>query len=184
MNKLLKTIVSLIQIGGGLVGIGLIGQTLLSDQLPNSTVIIHIAFILVFLFGIFAGLALIKKPKLGLLLSTIFQAMQIPIFKGSMAAYSLFSGACLNAYRHKTGFGFNFLFGSSYRFSIGNGGSWLIGVNFLALVLFILLVREIWLESTGMKIRELESSFERQAKHIVRGQDEPTHGSPLRHALH
>ena len=184
MNRLLKTIVSLIQIGGGLVGISLIGRSLLSNRLTNSTVIINIVFILVFFFGIMAGLALLTNSKPGLLMSVVFQAMQIPIFKGSTAAYSLFSGACFNLYRHKTGFGFNFLFGSSYHFSIGTGNPWLLGVNILALVLFILLVREIWVESTGMKIRQLESSFERQAKHIVREQDEHTHGSPLRHALH
>ena len=184
MNRFLKIIVSLIQIGGGLVGIGLIGRSLLTEKLPDSTAIIHIAFICVFLFGILAGLALIKKPKLGLLMSTLFQAMQIPIFIGSTAAYSLFSGACFNLYRHKTGFGFNFLFGSRYYFSIGSSESSLVGANILALVLFILLVREICRESTGMKIRQLESSFERQAQHVVRGQDEHTHGSPLRRALH
>ena len=184
MNRFLKTIVSLIQIGGGLVGIGLIGQSLLTEKFPMSTMIIHIAFILVFLFGILAGLALIKKPKLGLLLSALFQAIQIPIFKGPMAAYSLFSGACLNAYRHEAGFGFNFLFGSSYHFSIEKGEPWLIGVNILAFALFILLFSEIWKEVTGMKIRKIESSFEHQAQRIVRGQDEHTHGSPLRRALH
>ena len=184
MNRFLKTIISLIQIGGGLVGIGLIGRPLLTEELPMSTAIIHIAFILVFLFGILAGLALIKKPKLGLLMSTLFQAIQIPIFKGPMAAYSLFSGACFNLYRHEAGFGFNFLFGSSYHFSIGTASPWLLGDNILALILFLLLLREIWVESTGMKIKRLESSFERQAKNIVRGNDEHTHGSPLRRALH
>jgi len=184
MNKLLKIIVSLIQIGGGLVGIGLIGCSLLTDQLPTSTAIIHIAFIFVFLFGILAGLALLKKPKLGLSLSAVFQAMQIPIFKGSMAAYSMSSGACFNIYWHEAGFGFNFSFGSRYHFSIGNGNPWLIGVNILALILFILLVREIWKEVTSVKTREFESSFERQAQQFMRGQDQQTHGSPLRNALH
>jgi len=184
MNRFLKTIVSLIQIGGGLVGIGLIGRSLLAEKLPTSTVTIHIAFIGVFLFGILAGLALMKKPKLGLLMSMLFQATQIPIYKGSTAAYSLFSGACFKIYWHKAGYGFNFIFGSSYHFSIGKSNTWMIGVNVLALVLFILLLRETWAESTGMKIRQLESSFERQAQHVVRGQDEHTHGSPLRHALH
>jgi len=184
MNRFLKTIISLIQIGGGLVGMGLIGRSLLTAKLPMSTIIIHIAFILVFLFGFLAGLALIKKPKLGLLLSTLFQAIQIPIFKGPMAAYSLFSGACFNAYRHEAGFGFNFVFGSSYHFSINKGEPWLLGVNILAFVLFILLFSEIWKEVTGVRIRQLESNFEHQAQHIMRGQDEHTHGSPLRHVLH
>jgi hypothetical protein len=184
MNRLLKIIVSLIQIGGGLVGINLIGQSLVSNRLTNSTVIINIVFIVVFLFGILAGAALLLNSKSGLLMSALFQAIQIPIYKGSMLAYSLFSGACLKIYWHKAGYGFNFMFGSSYHFSIDKSNTWMMGVNILALVLLFLLVREMWSESPGMKIRERESSFERQARHIVRGKDEHTHGSPLRRALH
>lgn len=184
MNRVLKTIISLIQIGGGLMGISLIGQSLLSNRLTNSTVIINIAFIVVFLFSILAGAALLINSKSGLLMSAVLQAIQIPIYKGSMLAYSLFSGACLKIYWHKTGYGFNFMFGSSYHFSIGKSNTWMMGVNILALVLFFLLLKEIWSELPGTKIRQAESSFERQARHIVQGKDEHTHGSPLRRALH
>ena len=183
MNRFLKIIVSLIQIGGGLVGIGLIGRSLLTEKLPDSTAIIHIAFICVFLFGILAGLALIKKPKLGLLMSTLFQAMQIPIFQGSMAAYSLFSGACFNLYRHKTGFGFNFLFGSRYYFSIHNGESWMVGINAIALVLFILLVREIRFRSVFANISKPEPSDMQKSQQFMQAHDHQTCGSPLHHIL-
>jgi len=171
------------QIGGGMLGLGLIGRSFLTGQLTHTAVIIHIAFIFVFLFGIVAGVALVKKPKLGLWLSAIFQAMQIPILIGPTAAYALFSGACLNLYRHATGFGFKFLFGSRYYFSIHNTESWMAGINVLALVLFILLVREIRLQATFAKICESQPSMEHPSQQFVQTQEHPTCGSPIWHIL-
>jgi len=180
MNKSLKIIVLIIQIGGGLLGLGLIGRTLITEQLAQTAVI---AFIFVFLFGIAAGVALVKKPKLGLWLSAVFQAMQIPIIIGRAVAYVMVSGACLNLYRHSTGFGFNFLFGSRYYFSIHSGESWMAGINALALVLFILLVREIRFEAATAKICKPQPSIEQPSQQFTQAQDHHTYGSPLRHIL-
>jgi len=44
MNKSLKTILLIIQIGGGLLGLGLIGRSILTEQITQTAVIIHIAF--------------------------------------------------------------------------------------------------------------------------------------------
>jgi hypothetical protein len=183
MNKSLKTIVLIIQVGGGLLGLGLIGRSILTEQLTQTTVIIHIAFIFVFLFGIAAGVALIKKLKLGLWLSAVFQAMQIPIVIMSTAAYALFSGACLNLYRHATGFGFNFLFGSRYYFAIHNNESWMVGVNAIALVLFILLVREIRFQAAVAKICRPQPSMDRPSQELLQAQNHLPQGSPLQHIL-
>ncbi|MFC1793464.1 hypothetical protein ACFL3Q_07745 [Planctomycetota bacterium] len=183
MNKSLKIIVLIIQIGGGLLGLGLIGRSLMTKQLMLTAVIIHIAFIFVFLFGIFAGIALVKKTKLGLWLSAVFQAMQIPIVIMPAAAYVLVSGASLNLYRHATGFGFNFLFGSRYYFSIHSGESWMAGINALALVLFILLVREIRFEATAAKICEPQPSMDSPSQQLSQAQDLLPHGSSLQHIL-
>jgi len=183
MNKSLKTIVLIIQIGGGLLGLGLIGRSILTEQLTQTAVIIHIAFIFVFLFGIAAGVALIKRRKLGLWLSAVFQAIQIPIFIGSAAAYALVSGACLNLYRHATGFGFNFLFGSRYYFAIHSNESWMVGINAIALVLFILLVREIRFHAAVAKICEAQPSMERPSQQFAQAHDNQTCGSSLQHIL-
>lgn len=183
MNKSLKLIVLIIQVGGGLLGLGLIGRSILTEQLTQTAVLIHIAFIFVFLFGIAAGVALIKRRKLGLWLSAVFQAIQIPILIGPAAAYALVSGACINLYRHATGFGLNFLFGSRYYFSIHNGESWMVGINAIALVLFILLIREIRIEAAVAKICELQPSMERPSQQFAQAQDHHAYGSPLRHIL-
>jgi hypothetical protein len=183
MNKSLKIIVSIIQIGGGLVGLGLIGRSLLTEQTSQSATIVHGIFILVFTFGIVAGVALIKRPKLGLWFSAVFQAMQIPILIGPTAAYALFSGACFNLYRHATGFGFNLLFGSRYYLAIQSGEAWMVGINALALVLFILLVREIWFIAATAKICESQSNIEHPLQQSEHAQVNQNCGSPLRHIL-
>ena len=183
MNKSLKTILLIIQVGGGLLGLGLIGRSILTEQITQTAVIIHIAFSLVFLFGIIAGVTLASKPKLGLWLSAVFQAMQIPVLIAPMAAYALFSGACLNLYRHGTGYGFNFLFGSRYYFSIHNGESWMVGINAIALVLFILLVREIRFRSVFANISKPEPSDMQKSQQFMQAHDHQTCGSPLHHIL-
>jgi len=183
MNKSLKIIVLIMQIGGGLLGLGLIGRSLLTIQLTHIAVIIHIAFIFVFMFGIAAGVALVKRLKLGLWLSAIFQAMQIPILTGPAATYILVSGACLNLYRNATGYGFHFLFGSRYYFSIHNSESWMVGINVIAVVLFILLVREIRFEADAAKISKPQPSMERPSQQYAQAQEHQTYGSPLRHTL-
>jgi hypothetical protein len=184
MNKSLKIVVLIIQIGGGLLGLGLIGRSLLTDQITLSTAIVHAVFSFVFAFGIFAGVVLIKRLKLGLWLCAVFQAIQIPIVIVPTAAYALASGACFNLYRHATGFGFNFLFGSRYYLAIQRGEPWMVGINALALVLFILLVREIWFEAAAAKICKTQQNIEHPPQQPVKAQTHHTYGSPLRHILH
>jgi len=157
MNKLLKTFLVLFQIGGGLLGIGVIGRVLLAGNLTSIAVIINATFVIVFAFGILAGVALIKKPRLGLILSLIFQGMQIPILMTPAVSYILSSGAFLNVYWHETGWGTKFaLLGSRFYFYLNSGEPRCVGVNLVALALFVLLIREIWLKAKTIKISKSE----------------------------
>ena len=180
MNRLLKIIVLIAQIGGGLMAVGLIGHSLLTEQLPRETVVAHVAFIVVFSFGILAGAALIKKPALGLRLSAAFQAIQIPIVAGSAAAYALACGASFNVYKHATGWGFNFLFGSRYCFYLNGEQPWVLGINLFALALFVLLIREIWSKATPAKPRRSRSLAVPSADQYSGMEVNQAAGSPLR----
>ena len=159
MNKWLKFFLLLSQIGGGLLGIGIIGRVFLAGNLTPIVVIVNAAFVIVFSFGILAGVALIKKPRLGLILSLIFQGIQIPIIITPVVSYILSSGMFLNVYWHETGWGTNFAFlGSRCYFYVNSGEPWCAGVNIVALVLFVFLIREIWLEAANRKIGKSEFS--------------------------
>jgi hypothetical protein len=156
MSKLLRTVVAVMEILGGLVGIGIIANTLLSEQLSQSAVIVNAGFVVVFLYGIAAGAALIKTPRLGLVLSIIYLGLQIPIIITSQLSFDLFSGASVNILWYETGFWCNLLFGSRYYFNLNSGEPWCFGVNILALVLFILLIRQLWLKTDTSTIIEAE----------------------------
>jgi hypothetical protein len=158
MNKILKTLLVLLEVGGGLIGIALIAEAILTENPDKIGMMVHCGFILVFVFGILAGISLTWKPRLGLLLSLIYQGIQIPIIISSKLSFDLFSGATFSTFWHETGFGVNFFFGSRYCFYINGGQPWCAGVNILALVLFILLIRELWFCITASTTSESEVS--------------------------
>ena len=160
MNRWLKGLVLLLQIGGGVCGFFLIGRSLLAGDVTRAAMIIHAAFMIIFAFGILAGVALMRKPKLGLILSVIYQGIQIPIIILPAAAFTMFSGASFNVYWHEAGWGTNLLFGGKYYFYINSGEPWCAGVNVLALILFVLLIRETWMgprspEASETKLPEI-----------------------------
>lgn len=143
MNKWLRAVLLLLQIGGGALGVVIIGRVLLEGNQTQVTVMYNAAFIVVFAFGILAGVALIKRPGLGLVLSLIFQGIQIPLFASPVVSYNMFSGGFFNVYWYESGWGADFAFAASrFYFYLNAGESLFVGVNILALILFLFLIRE------------------------------------------
>jgi hypothetical protein len=183
MNKLLKMIVLLVQIGGGLVGVALIGRTFYRDQLAQTTQVIHGIFAFTFLFGILAALTIIFRPRAGFVLSAIFQAIQIPVFTKSGITYSLSSGACLNLYKQANGWGLNFFFGSHYSFYLNSVRPPLAGINIIALILFIFLIKEIWFTAPVQKSREFPPCRAHSTYSSSNTKPYMDTSSPLRHIV-
>lgn len=184
MNKLLKVLVFLTQMGGSLVGLGFIGRSLFMDHLTASSLKFHLIFVGVFLFGVLASVALIIKPKWGLILSAVFQTVQIPVFTKSAVSYSLSSGACFNLYKHVSGWGFNFFFGSHYCFILNSNRPWSIGVNLVALVFFVFLIKEIWLNPSGKKSTEFPPCRGYSSLHSSKVKPHLDNSGPLRYTIH
>ncbi len=183
MNRWLKNILILCQIGGGIVGFSLIGRALLEGQITQSSVLVHAGFFFIFSFGIVAGVALIKKQTLGLFLSAIFQAIQIPTILTSVVSYNMFCGATFSVYWHETGYGSNFFFGSRYHFYLNSGMPWLLGINIIALILFFLLIREILYEASVAKLSQPRQYRVHPAHHFTQMQDSRADSSPIRHSV-
>lgn len=159
MNKWLKIFLLIGQIGGGLLGFYVIGRVFLAGDLTPIEVMISATFAILFAFGILAGVALITKPRLGLILSLIFQGIQIPIIITPVVSYILSSGVYVNFLWHETGWKAEYaLLGSRFYFYLNSGVPRCTGVNIAALVLFVCLVREIWFKAAAMKISKPESS--------------------------
>lgn len=159
MNKWLKIILLIVQIGGGLLGFYVIGRVFLTGKMTPIQVLICATFAILFAFGILAGIALITKPRLGLILSLIFQAIQIPVIITPVVSFILSSGVYVNIFRHETGWGTKFaLMGSRFYFYLNSGESQSIGVNIVALFLFFCLIREILFKTMPVKASKPESS--------------------------
>lgn len=177
-------IVFFAQFGGGLVGLGLIGWSFYKGQLAQTTQIIHGIFAFVFLFGVIASLTLIIKPRLGLVLSAMFQTVQIPLFIKSGIVYSLSSGVCFNLYKNSGGWGFNYLFGSHYSLNLNSVQPWLAGINVVALVLFVFLVKEILMPQPVTRPSEFQPSKGYSVCRSSKTKQSVDNNSPLRHIYH
>jgi len=183
MNKLLKTTVILFQIGGGLLGLVLIGRAILTEQLTQSLVLVHVGFFFIFSFGIVAGVALIKKPVLGLFLSAIFQAIQVPTILTSTISYNMFSGAIFCMYWHESGWGSNFYLGSRYYFNLNSGTTCLFGINIIALILFVLLIREFLYKVIVENSCQPRQRRVYKEQNFEQMQDPQSDYSPIRHRV-
>ena len=172
MNKWLRAFLLLLQIGGGALGVVIIGRVLLEGNQTPVTVMFNAAFLVVFAFGILAGVALIKKPGLGLVMSLIFQGIQIPLFASPAVSYNMFSGGFINVYCYENGWGTNFaILASRFHFYLNGGESLFVGVNILALILFLLLIREMQWHAAAIRTRTFGFSD-------MPGQPAMGHGSP------
>lgn len=172
MNKWLRAFLLLLQIGGGVLGFLIIGRVLLEADQTRATVMFNATFLVVFAFGILAGLALIMKPGLGLVLSLMFQGIQIPLFASPAVSYNMFSGGFFNVYWYDNGWGTDFAFlASRFCFYLNGGEPLFLGVNILALVLFLLLIREMHWHAAAVRTRRFGFSD-------MPGQPAMGHGSP------
>ncbi len=177
MNKWLRAFLLLLQIGGGVLGFVIIGRVLLAGNQTPVTVMFNAAFLVVFAFGILAGVALIKKPGLGLVLSLIFQGIQIPLFASPVVYYNMFSGGFFNVCWYESGWGAGFTFLSSrFHFYFDGEESLFVGVNILALILFLLLIREIRWHAAAVRTRTF--AFSDMPTQPAMGPGSPSAGEP------
>lgn len=134
-----------LEVGGGFAGISMI--FILQQWNTSMPIYAWIGFIFVgfmFLFGIVAGLALVEKPQLGAVLSAVYQAIQIPVMSSPLLTYEFLSGLRIGIGWFKGSPAFLFGFGARCTFFLSRrSDSWLIGVNALALFLFVYLLLQL-----------------------------------------
>jgi len=153
MRKYIIYLLIVLEIGGGFMGMwSLLVLPLWDTSTPAHVWIFSICAGFLFLLGIVAGLAFVDRPRLGAALSVVYQALQIPVVSSPLLSYKLLSGLQL-------GFGWLegrpvFIFELGARctfFLLRHTDPWLIGVNVLALALFVYLVCELRLMPKGFE---------------------------------
>jgi hypothetical protein len=143
MNKWMKRLLVVFQIGGSFAGLVINLQYLVARDVPVSSAILGLIFTAIFVFGIIAGVALIENERAGIVLSRIFQGMQIPFLSSGIIVYKFSCGLGFYLIRLEMGMGHDhwFGFGCHYALHLFRESPWAIGVNVVALVFFIYLVR-------------------------------------------
>ena len=145
MNRWIKYLLIILEVGGGFTGISM--MFLLQQWNTSMSIYAWIGSIFVgfmFLFGIVAGLALIDSPQLGTALSAVYQAIQIPFMSSPLLTYEFYSGLQLGFGLAKGGLAFFVKYGARFALQLSmSAAPWRIGVNVLALVLFVYLLLQL-----------------------------------------
>ncbi len=134
-----------LEVGGGFAGISMMFiLQQWNTSMPIYAWIGSIFICFMFLFGIVAGLALIDGPQLGTALSAVYQAIQIPVMSSPILTYEFLSGLRIGVGWFKGRPAFLFGFGARCTFFLFSPSDfWLIGVNALALALFVYLLLQL-----------------------------------------
>ncbi len=145
MKKCLIYLLIVLQIGGGFLGAWTtVSRIMRTTSTSNNVWVLNIPPILIFLFGIAAGLALVETRRLGLVLSAVYQTLQIPVLLSPLLCYKHYSGLLIGYAWSQGRAGPWMEFGSAFALQIfGFRGSWLVGIKLLALALFVLLMLEL-----------------------------------------
>ena len=123
-------IIAFIQVGGGLVGIGLFAYHF--GALQSSFLLTLV--VAPFFYGIYSGYLLWQGKVKGLNHSLIVQAIQIPMFSFAYVGYNLQIGIVLSIGWFNSKGAFNLHFGSASLISINpSSDTYGVGINLIAL---------------------------------------------------
>lgn len=152
----MRKIYLILTIGGGFTGFALTFQAFFTAEQVNLVYYVIVAtFVALYGYGMFAGLRLADRPEDKKHL-VIFYWLQVPWISSPVISYRFTSGFNLSGAIldfKLTGF---FRLGSDWQFSLLQAAPWGIGVNFFALVIAILLTKQLLLSpavpgnSTGL----------------------------------
>ena len=159
MNKYIVYLLLILEVGGGFTGFSVI----LFSQPWNKNInpFMYTGASLLFIFGIFAGLALIKESRCGIVSSAIYQALQVPFISSNVISYNILSGfklivGVLRGMPYVT-------FDIGARFTLAFGGetdSWAFGINLISLILFVYLILQLRAKSNDNEPNEPSESTE------------------------
>lgn len=104
------------------------------------------AGIAVYAWGVWCGVEMLEGSSAAVRHNRIFWAIQIPVFQSPLLGYTFSSGAYWNIAAQLSPFEINnhWRLGSEYNYSLLQlDKPWLIGVNILALAIFLFLTKQI-----------------------------------------
>lgn len=140
MKRWVRCLLIVTEIGGGFGGLtGLLIERPWSTSIPPDS-ILSALFGVLYIFGIIAGLTLVEWQRLGIKLSLVYQALQIPIVASPLLTYEFFSGLQIGVCWYEDRVIALFQIGFRIVLSVTRQNPWGGGLNLLALTLFVYLL--------------------------------------------
>lgn len=129
------------------MSLALLIQNYLMQPVFNLSLAVYIILFLLAIFSIIAGFLIVEDKPYALLTSALCQGLQIPLFYTSFASYIFSTGLLGALYFQKNPedikLGFEFRFGCFTELHLFKEMNFTIGINFIALLLFMYLIRKI-----------------------------------------
>lgn len=142
MPTWLRRIVGVMTLGGSATGFTVTITQFVGSDFPAFTILVIAAFLLVYAYGVVAGVLVLENHQRMTAYAFPFWAIQAPVLSSSWITYSLFSGAQLNLLI--TGEPMVQLVwgaGASFMFVLFQGVPFAIGVNLVAIFVCVALVK-------------------------------------------
>ncbi|VAW80820.1 hypothetical protein MNBD_GAMMA12-2402 [hydrothermal vent metagenome] len=137
---MLRRVVGVLLIFGG--GYGLLAVVAaLGSQLSNAQVFSNILFFLLYIWSVLTGLLVIENQSKGWYWAKIILLMQIPVLKTSIVSFKFMVALSWSADFAATQVRFRYVSGADYMLDFLVRHSLSLGINFVALVLFLLIWR-------------------------------------------
>jgi len=109
--------------------------------------VVYAVGILIFLFGIVAGMTLLETDQVGMALSAVYQAMQVPVLSSAVLTYDFVAPLQLGiGLSSKGDVGLLISHGAKLTAYVLTGGDLSVatGVNLWAFIWFVYLFRQLW----------------------------------------
>ncbi len=141
MATLFKSLIAVLQIGGGYMITALTLQESLQTNLQTSTIGIFIVFNLISLIGILGGVGLLLNKPYGYPLSIFYQIMQIPYIMTNILVYFFTSGLSFCIIIAENSFNWHLLYGGRFNFAMHSSSLNALGINIIPIISIIFLYR-------------------------------------------
>jgi hypothetical protein len=142
MTNWLRRVLGTLALGGSTLGCFIVITTLFTEQTLASRAILLLFFPL-YVWGVWCGIQMLERHEDAMRTNSYFWAIQVPIVQSSVFSYAFSSGMLGGAWFQFTPAKINFLgwLGSRFEFGVNQDKPLALGLNFVALAVFLFLWR-------------------------------------------
>jgi hypothetical protein len=143
MSNGVGIVLGILAIGGGALGVFVAALQMSHGSQSFAGGLLLFLFAIVYVFGIWCGVALLQRRPGWLHLNLIFWGMQVLSIATPLVSYSFASGASFTVWGRfvPLGAGFSTWMGSRFDFAVGRDVHVVLGLNLLALAITAYLAR-------------------------------------------